>query len=320
VRPRGPAVERAVLVALVAAGAALSNGDAIGTGERKVDVAFDVLVTEAGGPTRRAGGLRSAHLSPNGGTGRVYLSASPGGTGEACHGAEVAVGLAPPPQAPGDGPAWAVEARVGEVYPEGASLDVRWSRLGAAPSAVDGAWDRVVLEHGQRVLLDFVSGPASESACARNLALEVSVRRSEPPGLEDRTVGYEVWMLHVEEGRLLRSRTFRSSVAQGEAADFRFPPERLEAAVDVSLQGDVRGWVRPDGQIDVVVSARRTLALEDGSGAFAESGRLSATVSPGEAVRVVLPEAQPRPGEDPRRARAVAGHSFALLLVARPEP
>ena len=189
------------------------------------------------------------------------------------------------------------------------------------------AYDERRLETtGQRVLLDYVARPSSDE-CLRNLALELEVGHAGDAGEENRVIDYEVWLLHGDGRAGANLPPFRSSVRQGAATAFRFPAVRLEppsggsqdAGVDAVVEGEVRGWVRHDGGIDLVLSARRRLTLVGGGGGlFAEAGRKAASVASGEAVKFTLPNVTPPAGADPRLVgRALEGHAFSLVLVAR---
>lgn len=87
----------------------------------------------------------------------------------------------------------------------------------------------------------------------------------------------------------------------GGTVGFRFQPVRflVEAAppfeVVLDVQGELRGRVRRDGKIDLVIdTSRRNGLAEVGQplyGFTAEAGRKTFTVAPEEAVRIILPEA-----------------------------
>jgi hypothetical protein len=88
--------------------------------------------------------------------------------------------------------------------------------------------------------------------------------------------------------------------------------------VHAVVEGDVRGWVRRDGAIDLVLSARRDLTREGRGGRlFAEAGRKGATVNAGEAVRFTLPAVKGPAGADSRLIESLDGHTFSLVLVAK---
>jgi hypothetical protein len=88
----------------------------------------------------------------------------------------------------------------------------------------------------------------------------------------------------------------------------------------VEIDGDIRGWLRPDGALDLVLSTYRDLVFADGSSAFGETGFKAVRVEPGEAVRLVLPGAPGGKPGDGRYAGYLEGHAFSLILVARPQP
>lgn len=305
---------------------------------RVVRLSLDVLETQAGEPTRAAGGW-SAELRAGESTGVFYLlpSRAVGGEGMAdCGGVEVTASLAPPTTGPGRSSAWKAEARLLDASLDGTSVEVSWTRFaGRGASGMSGAQaqgtDVVTLRAGEHALLDVVQGPALGSdGCVRNLALDLSVDVPPPAGLENEAVAYEIWMVHQPKSGDPVSRVWRTTSIQGEEATFRFPDETLgplpgwgpddgPAELIVSIEGSVRGWLRPEGTIDLVLSAYRDLVFADGRGALGEMGRKTVQVRPGEAVRLVLPGA-PADARGEPFAAYLEGHGFSLTVVAVTHP
>ncbi len=104
-------------------------------------------------------------------------------------------------------------------------------------------------------------------------------------------------------------------VAPGARAD------EPETELRVDVKGSVRGRLRQDGSVDLSVETERLLSYgpSEGDGEHVgEGGAKMLHARPGEAIRIDLPGA-PRNTQRPERyARDLAGHSFALILTAKP--
>jgi hypothetical protein len=83
---------------------------------------------------------------------------------------------------------------------------------------------------------------------------------------------------------------------QGRSIDYSLKHYRYDAqgllnvdgALEIELKGTVRGRVRPDGRIDLVVGAMRTIRKDSlGTG---DGGAMQATVKDGETIEFELPK------------------------------
>lgn len=303
-----------LLVAAMLASVAPGGGDDP-VGGSDVEVVFDVLVTDAASATRRAGGA-TLRLRPGARSERLFLTEEAGEASgaEACGSGSVTVATGPSP-ARSAAVTWSVAAGVRSPAPEGTSLDVAWRREGAGRDRSRA----VVLREDEHVLLDFVDEDPNARRCPRSVALELRARRAPLPGSEDRLLQYEVWLVH-DGSSPGHSGAAHSISRQGAPVAFTFPAESIAvesgaALTKVTIGGELRGWLRPDGAIDVEITARRDVSRSDGKEAFSEAGHKSATLGSGEPVRLSLPDA----GSE-RSLASLAGHRFGLVIVARPAP
>jgi len=237
--------------------------------------------------------------------------------------------------------AWTADVKVMEASTDELVLSGGWERFtrgadGRRVRAGGASIPRLSLREGERVLLDLVAPPSSgEPTCMRNFALELTAQVKEDPALANSQIAYDLWLLHeTKDGKRTTART-QLTASQGERLSFAFPKEKLPASpsggeddqkLEVAFTGKVRGRVRSDGRVAVSLDTHRMLSYvaPDGSndGGIGEGGEKMVDVRPGEAVRVELPDpargvarGDPRA---PRMARDLAGHSFALVLSARP--
>jgi hypothetical protein len=316
---------RLLLVALLLAAPVTSAGLGDEESGRPVSLTFAVLKTQAGQPTIHGGSL-GLELRPGEGSGVFSLTPhqDEGRLDQGCGALSVTMSVGPPAASPGSPVAWRVQARVLEASLEEIRVEVSWTRLVAEGGAgfVEGrvaSPEVVSLRPGDRLLLDFVEDPPfPRQGCIDNLALELSASF---PVVEEATgLAYEIWMVHEDPSGRTESRKWMSRSLQGEEATFRFPRTTLEgrSELTVDIQGGVRGWVRRDGELDLILEAYRGLAFVDRTAMVGETGRKSVRVEPGEAVRLVLPGEPAGEGADDRFGGALEGHAFSLVVVARP--
>jgi hypothetical protein len=239
--------------------------------------------------------------------------------------------------------AWTADVKVEEANTDRIVLSGRWERFakgaGGRPIRAAGAsMPRLSLHENERVLLDLVEPPSSGgSRCMRNFALELTARLTEDPALASRQIAYDLWLLHeTKEGTKAAAHT-QLTGTQGERVSVSFPAQTLPAragsgardrALHVTFTGHVRGRVRSDGTIALALNAMRSLSYvaPDGStdGGMSEGGEKGVELEPGEAVRLEVPDpihgAARGEARATRMARDLAGHSFALVCRARPQP
>jgi len=232
---------------------------------------------------------------------------------------------------------WTVTAEVRSIQTDRIVLDVTWERLkrgqtGPPPLAGGPTPESITLREGERVLLDFADGTRPDWLCARNFAIELTAGLAEDPGLAGRQIAYDVWLLHETPGGRRESRHLALTANQGGESAFQFPYQRLVAAaapegkgaegeLQIDVKGTLRGRVRPDGTVDLSLSTSRVLwyVSPDGSGEHVgDGGEKILSVHPQETIRVDLPGATRNTQQPDRYARDLSGHSFALVLRARP--
>ena len=230
---------------------------------------------------------------------------------------------------------WTVTAEVRSIQTDRIVLDVTWERLkrgeSGPPLAGGPPLESITLREGERVLLDFADGTRPDSLCARNFAIELTAGLAEDPALTRRQIAYDVWLVHEAPGGQRKSRHLELTANQGAASAFQFPYQRLPASaapnghgereLQVDVMGTLRGRVRPDGTIDLSLRTNRSLwyVSPDGSGeSVGDGGDKILSVHPQETIRVDLPGATRNTQQPDRYARDLSGHSFALVLQARP--
>jgi len=231
---------------------------------------------------------------------------------------------------------WTVAAEVRSIETDRIVLDVTWQRLkrgeNGPPLAGGPTPESITLREGERVLLDFADGARPDWLCARNFAIELTAGLAEDPALVRRQIAYDVWLVHEAPGGQRQSRHLERTANQGEESAFQFPHQRLpsvaapkgsgaEEGLQVDVKGTLRGRVRPDGTIDLSLGTNRTLwyVSPDGSGEHVgDGGQKILSLHPQETIRVELPGATRNTQQPDRYARDLSGHSFALVLQARP--
>jgi hypothetical protein len=328
-----------VLVPIAAAALAEGKPRPLAEGE-KVSVSFTVLETFRSGAT-----LRSGTMQLDLGLGQAMVE-------DAMQGVPFSFGVAGEPSGCGSRSgtlsaesliaeypvAWSVDARVLEASTDRLVLSASWRRLarGRDGQPVEAASEEVPsfsLREGERVLLDFVRTPGSR--CVRNAALEIEAQVREDPAFARRQIAYDLWLVQeTTDGTRTVART-QLTTGQGEQLPFAFPRQKLPALarggtaqqeLQVTITGKVRGRIRSDGTLGLSLTTDRMLSYvaSDGSsdGGIGEGGEKIVEVRPGETIQLELPDpgqgvarADPRA---PRMAQDLAGHSFAVVLRARP--
>jgi hypothetical protein len=217
-------------------------------------------------------------------------------------------------------------------------LSSRWDRFtrgadGRPARAAGASIPRLSLREGERVLLDLVASPSSEEpACMRNFALELTAELKEDPALAGKQIAYDLWLVHDGPGGEKTSRRWAATSRHGEKTGYQFGNEMLQAhtagdgaqQLQVSVTGHVRGRIRKDGSLELALGTERVLSYVSpdgggGDGGVSESGEKYVRVQPGEVIRVELPGSPRGAGRrEELMTRDLAGHSFALVLSARP--
>jgi hypothetical protein len=234
--------------------------------------------------------------------------------------------------------AWAADVRVTEASTDRLVLSGRWERFtrgadGKPARAAGASIPRLSLREGERVLLDLVAPPSSGGpVCMRNFALELTAQVKEDPALASRQIAFDLWLVHDAPNGEKTSRRWAATSRHGEKTGFQFGHEMLQAntagdgaqQLQVGVTGHVRGRIRKDGSLELALGTERMLSYVSsdgggGDGGVGESGEKTVRVQPGEVIRVELPGAPRGAGKrEELMTRDLAGHSFALVLRARP--
>jgi hypothetical protein len=337
----------AVALGLVLLGGALTRGDGQeDLAPQRVHVELNVLATWAGLPTFPSG-TRAGDLAV--GETQVWsqvvsLECDPATGAAGCR-----TNVSMPAVPDGRVPEQAVHVWEGRLTVRAASLeridlDIDWKRYvrGAdgQPRVVAGDRRSVQFGEGQRLLLDFVdmrSMPGSESCSS--LALELKASVAEDPGLVQRAIDYDLWLVDEGPGGRSANRRWQVTAKHGEARDFEFATlrrsvpirgagEGTSARVNTHVSGHVRGRVMSDGSLEVALFANRGDSEEGGSWGVGGAGGKRARVAASETIRLELPapaEAPRHPGEaveeidhDGKVLAALRERTVSLVLTARP--
>ena len=189
------------------------------------------------------------------------------------------------------------------------SFEIAWehffSDIQGYPVKVAGDTRRITMKEGDANVLDFVKiDPTPETYCYRNLVVEVIAKVQEDPVFAKERLRYDLWFEHRDaRGK----RTYRKTTLegmQGEEREFAFEPLRFPvpgvvlkdgSGVDsiIEIHGAVRGRLRPDGSIDLLVGMGRSIGGEISGqpkrGGIGDGGHKVVNLRPGEAVSLVLP-------------------------------
>ena len=168
---------------------------------------------------------------------------------------------------------WRLDAQVVSATYQGVgrdvfTLDLAWTRLGdrltGRPAAVPER-RRIVVANEERHVLDFLAAPPGSASRCANVILDVSASRRDDPAGGQLPLNLDVWFAHKDRaGRELRENQ-RLTVAPRRSMTTIFEPvcwtlgggvvpaSSQDAAVRLDVVSQVRGWVRPDGHIELWV-------------------------------------------------------------------
>jgi hypothetical protein len=128
-----------------------------------------------------------------------------------------------------------------------------------------------------------------------DVVVKVGLEFGDKRELSNSVLDYDVWLVHREaDGREVVDRTAGRGL-QGKRIDYLFrrlqyKPDGTPGAdreIDIDLSGSVKGRVRPDGRIDVSISAERMII--QGALGSGEEGYKKATVADGDTLELELP-------------------------------
>jgi hypothetical protein len=317
------------IVALMATAAGHLAGDEAAPA-REAKLEFRVVATWAGGETHEIGTFGSGPLKEGGAmTGSMQVSTSPADDGSRC---QSNVQMAPfPANTPGGPlPMWMVEGKVRRAAMDDIQVEYAWKRRApaGAGSQPDAAYrGNAHLTEGGRVLLDFVPAFEASSGCWHNLALELSASIPEDPAFKQQRISYDLWL--VSEGRGNRlTRRLQLIGKQGEKVAFDYgtfrstlpvapPPGKDAYVMEMTVTGSVRSRIRPDGSIEILLTASRGAHPNEGSWYSEAHGSKSVRAVPGETLKLELPPPNPVDphANEPDTFKALAEQHVALILT-----
>ncbi len=195
--------------------------------------------------------------------------------------------------------AWRVETRVTAIESDSVELTVTWQRYAPGNRAEGtGVGDvRVIrLSATERHVLDFVH---TDEASSPTVNLLVEIEASRAPDLAQRAVlDYDFWLVH--EDRFGTKTTQHQSYGgfQGGKMPVAFDPlgfnldgtrapDATAAPLTVSVNGQLTGYLTPDGAIDASLRTEAWLAC--GSGRSGGGGVKQFVARAGETVSVEVP-------------------------------
>lgn len=194
---------------------------------------------------------------------------------------------------------WLLEGNLIEADATGAQVRLRWKRsILQAESANVGDFEReyeVRLEEGVRMTLDLVRPEPGTADDCDGVVVQAWMDFSDPPELASQLLDFDIWLVHREpDGRELLDRASGRTL-HGQDLRYQFKTLRYDTSgigredgdVELKLSGRVKARIRPDGQIDLAVSAGRTVT--HGSLGSGEHGTKQAAVRDGETVEIELP-------------------------------
>lgn len=233
---------------------------------------------------------------------------------------------------------WTIDAkRIASPHANETRFELTWSHeivevVGVAPTR-RGDTRVIALRDDDTYVLDALDLPRDDKGCDRGAFVDVVAIREEDPVLRDRTLGYDLWHVHtLPNGTELIARNTTSG-RHGRDVEFTLPetrpplerPLRLgdtEREVVLVPSGSLRGRIRQDGAVELLVSASlRLSSVELGApatGWMAQRGDHAYRLMPGQTLRLELPPASGRwhaDGDWTDAAEVLAGHHDALIIT-----
>ena len=230
---------------------------------------------------------------------------------------------------------WEVTVQLVSAEIDQVQLQVDWKRYSTDPEGrrVQVAGDVRTPSIAEQTphLLDFVA--EEDDACRlANVRLEVEAMMAEAAAFVGRGIDYDLWLVHESADGQRDTRRRIVQGQHGQRTTFWFPTlawqrPGSDCTLSLTVRGELRGRLKPDGSVDLTVSPTTVLRLSDTSGA-AETGRgigsrSLLSLTPGEVVEVQMPLGfgratigQCAPVEF---AEFFSGHSTSILVSAAPQ-
>ena len=222
---------------------------------------------------------------------------------------------------------WLFDMRLKSSDRSGAVVALHWTRTVHDPAAVDAdSIERnyeVSLSERQRIVLDLVRPRDLTKNGCEGVALELELRFQDPPELENALLAYDIWLLQTDGGGRQFTDRVQPRGFQGRDTEYAFGRQQYEAdgtrsatgPVSISLSGSVKGRVRLDGRIDLVVSLGRTVLV--GSLGTGDGGFKQETVTDGETIELATPRIASGLRGVPEDSNLFRGHTAIRVTVRR---
>ncbi len=221
---------------------------------------------------------------------------------------------------------WQFEMRLKSSDRSGAVVALHWARTVHDPAAVDAdsierSYEVSLSEH-QKITLDLVRPRVLTNQC-EGVSLELELRFQDPPELENALLDYDIWLLQTDEsGREFIDRV-QPRGFQGRDTEYAFRRQHYDTngtrsatgPVSIALSGQVKGRVRSDGRIDLVVSLGRTVWV--GSLGTGDGGLKQETVADGETIELATPRMIEGLRGVPEDSSLFRGHTAIRVTVRR---
>jgi len=278
----------------------------------RVSVQLAASVTPQGAATRDAGS--GGPILTIGGDGTAYLLAGrvdrEGRPSRALCTARVGSGDLGPEAVAKAAHVWRAKLSVLSATMQSIVLGVDWSRESVDSLGVrrNAAGDRttLTLREGEHHTLDFIASTAPGDDCGESLRVDVTATIAEDRRFADERIRYELWLVDQAPGRPDEVRQFVATAEHGEKLDFGLDALRwglpgaifkngTDAQAVAVVRGSIRGRIREDGSIEILLGAMRDLGIAEAGktsgGRVSEGGEKALRIAPGETLGLILPRA-----------------------------
>jgi hypothetical protein len=234
----------------------------------------------------------------------------------------------------GDGPPagslvrWRLQARLKSSDSAGAVVDLHWTRTADDRASVNAdTIERryeLSLSERNRVVLDVVRPTEAASNGCEGVAIEAELTYRDQPDLEGSLLQYDIWLVDTDASGNQITDHLQPRGLQGREIEYAFRPQKFDVdgnrnssgPVSSRLEGSVKGRVRPDGRIDLVVGVLRF--VQSGRLANGDGGQKQETVADGETIEVATPRLSGSLPDVPRDSNLFrAGHTAIRVTVRR---
>jgi hypothetical protein len=234
-------------------------------------------------------------------------------------------GSGPPPGALID---WRFQARLKSSNASGATIDLHWNRTVndsaiADAETIDREYE-LSLDERSRQVIDLVRPHDGAASNCEGVAIEAELVYRDAPDLENSLLQYDIWLIDTDVSGKQVTDHLEPRGLQGREIEYTFRPQRFDfdgtrnssGPVTARLQGGVKGRVRSDGRIDLVVGVLRF--VQSGSLGTGDGGGKKVIVSDGETIEVTTPRLSGNvPGVPDGSNLFRAGHTAIRVTTRR---